>query len=462
MTWTPRIIPSARRKYLGIADAIAADIRSGVLRAGDRLPPQREIAHSLSVDLTTVTRALNEARKRNLVEATVGKGTFVRLDQPVDRHEAQELPSPVFDLSMNAPPQPAEAELGKRIFSAIANTLSEPNALMRLSYQENIGTRRDRLAGAEWLRPRLGTIPVERMVVTGGAQSALYALAKSLFKRGDVLCAGTLCYPGFKAAAADCGLNLLPLPMDGHGIIPDALEEACKRSTVRGVYLVPTIDNPTTATLPDQRRKQIVEIAQRYSLEIVEDDAYADLADTPLPPLASYAPDRTWHIATLSKSVTPALRIAYVACPNTVHALQLSAVLRITNPMAPPLMSALATGWIADGSLDAIRSALRKENRERQQIAASILGHSTFAAHPCGHHIWLSLPQQWHASSFTEIANRSGLAVVASDAFDISGKPENAVRVSLGPASSQSILKEQLNLLSTLLTRPPFASGTVV
>lgn len=462
MTWTPRLNPSAKRKYLGIVEALAADIRSGILRSGDRLPPQREIAANLSIDLTTVTRAFNEARKRGLIDATVGKGTFVKPDQPANPPELYDGPTPATDLSMNAPPQPVEADLGRRILSAIADTLAEPNALMRLSYQENNGTRRDRLAGAEWLRPRLGSLPVERVVVSGGAQSALYALAKSLFQRGDTLCAGAVCYPGFKAAAASCGLNLLPLAMDNDGIIPDALEERCRQTHVRGLYLVPTIDNPTTATMPDRRRRQIVEIAHRYSLEIIEDDAYADLMDTPLPPLAFHAPDRVWHIATLSKSVTPALRIAYLACPSTVHALQLSAVLRVTNPMSPPLMSALATNWIANGTMDAIRLALREENRARQHMAASILGHSTFTAHSCGQHIWLPLPTRWSASSFAEIARRSGLAVVASDAFDISGTPENAVRVSLGSASSRSVLKEQLNLLSTLLTRPPFASGTVV
>ena len=124
MTWTPRLNPSAKRKYLGIVEALAADIRSGILRSGDRLPPQREIAANLSIDLTTVTRAFNEARKRGLIDATVGKGTFVKPDQPANPPELYDGPTPATDLSMNAPPQPVEADLGRRILSAIADTLA--------------------------------------------------------------------------------------------------------------------------------------------------------------------------------------------------------------------------------------------------------------------------------------------------------------------------------------------------
>src|SRR6476659_6323836 len=102
--WRPRLIESARMKYLGIVEALEADVRSGRIGRGERLPPQRAIADALDVDLTTVTRAFNEARRRGLVEAQAGRGTFI-----TERHAGSapvEHSRPLIDLSMNIPPQP--------------------------------------------------------------------------------------------------------------------------------------------------------------------------------------------------------------------------------------------------------------------------------------------------------------------------------------------------------------------
>ena len=85
------------------------------------------------------------------------------------------------------------------------------------------------------------------------------------------------------------------------------------------------------------------------------------------------AGDLTWHIATLSKCVTPALRVAYVIAPGNTQATRLAGVLRATNLMAPPLNAALASRWIADGTLAYVTAAIREENAERQKLAASAL-----------------------------------------------------------------------------------------
>src|ERR1700744_5073411 len=104
--WRPRLTESARMKYLGIVEALETDIRSGRVARGERLPPQRAIAEALNVDLTTVTRAFNEARRRGLVEAQAGRGTFIG-ERPAGNEPAEQA-HPLIDLSMNIPPQPAE------------------------------------------------------------------------------------------------------------------------------------------------------------------------------------------------------------------------------------------------------------------------------------------------------------------------------------------------------------------
>src|ERR1700741_3838870 len=113
--WRPRLIESARMKYLGIVEALEADVRSGRVGRGERLPPQRAIAEALDVDLTTVTRAFNEARRRGLVDAQAGRGSFVSEEFDADRPFGRVAGAPLVDLSMNIPPQPAAADLQKAI-----------------------------------------------------------------------------------------------------------------------------------------------------------------------------------------------------------------------------------------------------------------------------------------------------------------------------------------------------------
>src|ERR1700754_2287943 len=123
-SWRPRLVESARLKYLGIVEALEADVRSGRVHPGDRLPSQRAIAEALKVDLTTVTRAFNEARRRGLVDAHAGRGTFIREDLEPGHEPGRFFDgTPRLDLSMNIPPQPVAARLGSSIPEGIAQLL---------------------------------------------------------------------------------------------------------------------------------------------------------------------------------------------------------------------------------------------------------------------------------------------------------------------------------------------------
>jgi DNA-binding transcriptional MocR family regulator len=458
--WRPRLIESARMKYLGIVEALEADIRSGRVSRGERLPAQRAIAEALGVDLTTVTRAFNEARRRGLVEAQAGRGTFI--SETFDGGEPAAPAHPLIDLSMNIPPQPAEVDFRKIFPQGIAGILGSPRGLLSLHYQESNGAEPDRHAAAAWLAPRLNSAPPDRIVVTGGAQSALFSICDLLFGRGDVILAGAMTYPGLKAVAAQKGVVLEPLAMDEQGIIPDAVEKACREKSPKALYVIPTIDNPTTATMPEERRRKIAAIAQKHRIAIIEDDPYAPLRPERIVAMAELAGDITWHIATLSKCATPALRVAYVVAPSAGMARRLAGVLRATILMAPPLMSALASRWIADGTLEEIAKSVSVENAARQKLAASILCGVNFTADPHGHHLWLSLPGHWRAGDFAEHADRVGVSIVPSSAFAVAVHPIEAVRISLGVAPDRGALEDGLTQLATLMSQPSLATRAVV
>jgi DNA-binding transcriptional MocR family regulator len=435
-------------------------VQAGRLKPGHRLPPQRQLAKELGVDLTTVTRAFNEARRMGLIEANTGRGSFVRGKAP-EQDNVAPAGSPIIELSMNMPPQPPAAKLRERIQEGIAGILTAPHGLMHLHYQESAGARPDRAAAACWLEARLGSVPVDRIVVTGGAQTALYGVARILAGPGDAICVPDLTYPGLRAIAEQLKMRLVPVAMDREGLEPAALEEACGRERPKAVYCVPTIHNPTTATMSRKRRAAIAEVARRHAIAIVEDDAYGALPRQAPPPIAAIAPDITWHIATLSKCVTPALRTAYVVTPGLADTLRLAAEIRAMTLMMAPLMAALASKWILDGTLDAITAAIREESAARQAIARRILHGLEFQAHPEGHHLWLTLPERWRRADLTHYARLSGLALVPSEAFAV-GAAADAIRVSLGAAQNQAMLERGLNLLATVLSHGPSALSSIV
>lgn len=431
-------------KYLAIAAGFADLIRSGDLPAGTRLPPQRRLAAERGVDLTTVTRAYDELKRMGLVEGRPGSGSFVRAAAPGG--------AAGFDLSMNVPPQPAG--LGDRVAKGIADLLAAPGGAAGLTYQPAGGVPQDRAAGAGWLARRLGRLPPERVIVAAGVQSTLFALLDLLLRPGETLACAALTYPGMKTIAAQRGFDLVGLAHDAEGLDPDAFADLCRAAPPKALYLVPTIGNPTTATLPPPRRQAIAATARRYGVALIEDDAYGALPEAGPPPLAALAPEITWHLATLSKCATPALRIAYVAAPDARQASRLAAGLRAVSLMASPLTAALATRWIGDGTLDGLAAAIRAENRARQQLAREILGEASIAAQPDGNHLWLGLPAGRGRAGLVAAARESGLLVVASDAFDVSGSPPEAVRLSLGGVPDRARLRQALTLLAGLLADP--------
>ena len=461
LSWSPSLRDKDGPKYLAIAQALAADIQAGRLAPGDQLPPQRALAKDLGVDLTTVTRAFNEARRQGLVEGTTKRGSFVRQPSKERYLEAQLDASPVIDLSMNMPPQPADGQLRERIRDGLDEVLRSPFGLLQLHYQDSAGAAADRAAGVVYLKDRLEGLTANRLVVTAGSQCALFAILSSALVRGDALAAGAVTYPGVRSVAGKCGLRLVGVALDELGIIPASLEEVCAREKPTALYVVPTIDNPTTATLPLSRREELVVIARRHGLFIIEDDAYGALPAQAPPPLAVLAPDLTWHIATLSKCATPALRVAYVVAPNVTGAFRIAGDIRATSLMAPSLMTSLATRWIQNGTLSSITAAIRRESAARQLIAAQVLRQFRFAADPAGHHLWLSLPQGWTQNDLGADARKVGLSVVASDAFAVLEIPD-AVRISLGAAPSREALERGLGVLAAVLSGSPRAIPGIV
>jgi DNA-binding transcriptional MocR family regulator len=442
--------------YRIIADLIAADIAAGKLRGGERLPPHRRLAERLGLDLTTVTRAYREAQRRGLVEAVVGRGTFVRGAAGAAGGLRREAAAPAIDTGMNLPPQPEAAAIPRRVSEGLAALHRHRDLAALLTYRESAGGEEERAAGAAWLRPLLPAARPEHLLVTAGAQAALLALVTTYVAAGEVVLTEALTYPGFRALAAQLGIALEGVAIDGEGLIPTALEAACRTRRCKALYCVPTQHNPTTATMSRERRQAIATILRRYDVLLFEDDAYGLLPATPLPPLASLAPERAFYVGSLAKTLLPGLRIAYLVVPGAREAMRLGAALRATTLMASPLMAALAARWIEDGTAAAILAAIRGESALRQRLARDLLPAGSFIAHPEGHHLWLTLPPHWSGAEFAAQARQLGLAAVPGSVFAVAGgAAPPAVRIALGAAADCDRLGEAMRLAGDALQQHP-------
>ena len=456
--WAAGVSKADRPVYAAIVAALAAAITDGRLAPGDRLPPQRNLARALGVDLTTVTRAYSEAAARHLVEARVGQGTFV-----AKTHVSAHAPvRGAADMSMNLPPLFDDPGLTHRMWGAVGAMERAGGLPLLLGYQDAGGSAADRAAGTQWLRHRLPDIGEDRVCVAAGAQGSLLALVSLIAQRGDVICAEALTYPGLRALAAHLGVRVVGLAMDAEGILPEAFDAACRAHAPKALYCTPTLNNPTTATMSEGRRAAIAEVARRHGVAIVEDDAYGRLpADGP-PPLAAFAPELAWYVGGVAKALSPALRIAYVAAPDARRAGRLAGALRASVGMASPLTAAIATRWIADGTDLAVLAALRRETEVRFALVRQILGGHAFVGRPDAFHVWLPLPAGWSRSAFTARLGARGVGVVMSDAFSTLPDPPEAVRLSLGAPETRRDLAAALRQVRELLDQDPaWALSTV-
>jgi DNA-binding transcriptional MocR family regulator len=448
MDWLPTLSERQGPVFLRIVDALAADIASGRLVRGQQIPTHRALASALDIDLTTVTRAYGEARRRGLLEAQVGRGTFV---SETTARAAVDIPFQVkIDLSMNLPPQPVEANLDLRIAQGLRSIQNESSFSAFLNYQRPGGSDDEREIAAKWLRTRVPEASAERLVVYPGNQAILFNALMSLTSPGDVVLTEALTFPGMKAAAEKLRVRLVGVAMDEEGILPDALKTACKEHKPKALYLIPTLHNPTTATLGSERRKMVADIIHKNGLFLIEDDAYGLLEPT-VSPIANLIPERTYLAVGLSKCIAPALRVSYLLAPDPAAEQQMTSSLQATTLMTPPLMVALVTHWLRSGVADKIILAIRNEAIGRQQLARRFLKGISYAAKPNGHHLWLSLPAHWNRAEYLSHVLRHGLAVVGDDAFAVENVTSQAVRVSLGAARNRAELAQALQFLADTL-----------
>lgn len=458
-SWLPDLAGRPGPKYRAIVSALAADVASGALPAGARLPPQRELAWELKVTVGTVARAYAEAERDGLVSGEVGRGTFVRPRPPdltpggaiAARVETESL----IDMAHTRPSLGPVAHLFAPAFARLAR-----GDLARSLDYEFLGcSAAEREILCSWIALEGVAAAPAALTVTVGGQHALLAAIGALTRPGEAVFAEALTYPGMKLAAAAIDRRVESLPIDAHGLIPEAVERALAARPGATIYGMTTHHNPTTATMPTARREEIAAILRRHGGWFVEDGIYSFLADPTPPPLWSLAPDRVIYVSSLSKALAPGFRTGFAVSPPALTA-HVAAAARAAATMPPAALAGVAADLIASGAAHAARAAQRTETLARLGIAREYLPNAAFTA-AVTPHLWIALPEPWRADPFAAEAYRRGVAVSPASAFATTRIAPEAVRVSLSAPHDHAQLRRGLAIVRDLLRDPPLGGVTI-
>ena len=444
--WRPDLSGYQQAMYQAIADEIEKGISQKLLNDGDKLPTHRALADQLGVTVGTVTRGYAEAEKRGVVHARVGSGTFISSanDKPVGfailaREQRQRI-----DFSLNLPVPVDTDNLLQESLREVADDV--PN-LDLVGYQSEKGALRQRQWAQQWLKQQGVDTDTDNIVITCGGQHGITLAIAATVRPGEQLLCEGLTYPGLTAVTAQLGIKVTGLEQDEHGIIPASLEEYCKSGNYRALYCTPVAQNPTNAVMTEARQREIMDIAERYHLWIIEDALSGYYyEDKPLG-FHTLNPERCLYIHSHSKMLAGGLRVGYLVTPSRLG-LAVSSAIRSHCWFTSPITVEVAQRWISSSKFAHAETLIRAELQRRIDAARRILDGYQCRTLDGSFHCWLSLPEPWRASDFEARLLEKDVAVLSSEPFAVGRFPApQAIRICLSSPASFEDVEQGLTII---------------
>lgn len=431
------------RNYIEIADQLVTDVKEGILKPGDQLPPQREFAYVKKIAPSTASRVYAELVKRGIAIGEVGRGTFIRAFD----HMAPELGEPAK--------QPINMQLN---FSVIADMAADMIPGMEHLLRPDVlgaslmpaGVEGDAVgrSQASKLLDFGGWTPnPDNIVFTGGGRQGIAASMAALAAPGDRIAIEFMTYPVVKGIAARLGITLVPIPMDDNGICVEALAYEHRKAQLSAIYIQPTLHNPLGITMSDEKREALANFVKAENLYVIEDVVYAFLKNGV--PFGKLAPDHTFTVESLSKRLTPGLNFGFVVGP-AIYKEKLITAIRTGGWATSGLNYTTCMRWMSDGTLKKYEILRQEDARKKQKVAREILSDFTLHNDPESYHIWMELNDGWRAEVFCAAAASRGVAISPASVFAVNhGSAPNCIRIALAPPSDED-LKRGLNVIKSL------------
>ncbi|MCI3918668.1 PLP-dependent aminotransferase family protein [Paenibacillus sp. TRM 82003] len=460
-----------------IARAFEDRIGSGLLRPGEKLPSVRRLAALLGVSLVTASKAYGLLEARGAVECEQGRGCFVA--EPAARAGAPAADAfawqrqltdylPRAQLWNHYQHVPARLQLhlsaiqrellpAKELSAHIGRLVTEEPQELLTGYGSFQGDPGLRETMAAWMS-RVGIrAAAADLLVTSGAQQGIDLVARTFVGHGDVVVLESPTYNGAIDVFANRGARIETVPSGRYGMDVRALARICDRAKPKLIYTVPTYHNPTGATMPLERRRQLYELAESLNCLIVEDDPYSDMYfDAPPPPPIKSFDDtgRVIYIKSYSKLLGPGCRIAALAASGTILS-RLVAAKTAADLGSPPLFQKAVRDFLASSRFPAYARDMRATLAARCRLAESLLRRHapkgvSWIPVAGGLHLWLTLPDGVDDRALFLAAQREGLAVLPGAVCYPGDVEHRSVRICFSYMPEES-LHESIALLGRLI-----------
>lgn len=441
MSWKPDKNQLKFPMYISIAELLEKDIQSGKIAPNTKLPPQRELADFLDINLSTITRAFQLCEMKGLIYGTVGKGTFVSAHATISEKKQQNTLIPLGAIQPYYQFNHIVADTAKEI-------LSHANAPMLFEFDNTIVTQYHKKTAQKWLSQYGIDADESNIMITSGIQNALIITLLSLFHAGDKIAVDNFTYFNLIQLAKQLSIQLVGIETDKNGMLPEALEKQCSTVNIKGVYLMPCCSNPTTITMPLERRKKISDIIKKQKIMLIEDDTYHFTIQNKITPMFSLIPENTIYLHSLSKSLVAGVRAAYLVFSERFKKIFLNTANNV-NLKIPLLNSEIITQLIENGTAYHIIHEKCMLSEKRNQIYQKYFPklnnmYSLFQ--------WLPLPNNYNGYRFEMQAEKNAVKVFCSDRFAV-GNTNNisAIRIAICSPSTTAQLEHGLKIIKSLI-----------
>lgn len=434
-------VPGALHERLAIAVEQLIDERR--YQPGDRLPTHRELAQLAGVAIGTVTKALDLLSSRGIVRGEVGRGTFVN-DVRIPPAEGG-----FIDLAINGPPQVISEDMFK---AAADRAMRSSLALPHGGYADQRGTVEQRRTLANWLRRTRLALDADELVLSVGVQHGVHLAFQDLRQASRLIATEGATYPGAIAAARALGMEMVPVRHDGEGMVPDDLDRVLGTNGARIVYLTPVCHNPLGFEMGEARRRDILAVVERHDAWVVEDDIYSVYSTKHAPTFKDLAPERTYYLNSISKCLTPLLRVGIIAPPSDRRS-AIASALRAEVWGSAPYGVEMACALLDLGADATAASILRTEAKARIQLAQRVLRLDDVPMPEGAPHLWLPMAPVW-AEKLARRAGEQGVRLTPPDASFVGGDCAGGVRLSVMATTNRDDLERALRVVAALRDEP--------
>jgi 2-aminoadipate transaminase len=344
--------------------------------------------------------------------------------------------------------------LTEELHNAMLQVVNSPDAYTALQYGKEQGTRSliEYLVGKLQREQGLSVQPANLMVIAGST-GGVDMLARLYARPGGVVLVEAPTYVDAIHVFRDHHIELCSIPIDEHGLIPSELEKQLEQLRSSGIfpsmlYTIPNFHNPTGSTLPEARRIEIIKIAQRYGLLIVEDDVYRDLTFEGEVPASFYAlanGNQVFSIGSFSKTLAPGLRLGWLVGSEESIQYCVNCGVKQMEGGANPFVARIVAEYCRSGAFEMHIRHLQSLYKTRCDVALAALSKympfdTKWSCPKGGFFIWLGLPENVFAQDVKRLALQEGVLVSAGEGFFVNpGEGNHNLRLAYSCAKPEDI-----------------------